>query len=250
MEGLGTALIAAIAASLVVRGLEIREMRRYSFGTGCKRGVPAAGVPVDVDGDLAGQGLRSRGRAWTDLATRSPGPWSPTATRRSSPPQVCCSDAGDPSIAPSTRCGSCGSVRSVRIGLESDQGLCGPRDAMRNCLHALKVATRVRNRSGLPMRESITLGPTRLARGRVYSGFVSPLRHPNDCSCHRSSQRKTRAVPRQPVGEPNRLASRPTDLERGRTADAVSAAHPARRRTTDGPPGGHDAQGAKASEPR
>jgi hypothetical protein len=73
VEGLDTALIAAIAASLVVRGLELREMRRYSFGTGCKRGVPAADVPVDVDGDLAGQGLRSRGRARTDLATRSPG---------------------------------------------------------------------------------------------------------------------------------------------------------------------------------
>jgi hypothetical protein len=30
---------------------------------------------------------------------------------------------------------------------------------------------------GVPMRESITLRPTRPARGRVYLGFVSPLRH-------------------------------------------------------------------------
>jgi len=167
VEGLDTALIAAIAVSLVVWGLELREMRRYSFGIGCKRGVPGVDVPVDVDGDLAGQGLRSRGRAWTDLPTRSPGPWSPTAARRPSPPQVCCSDAGDPSITPSTRCGSCGSVRSVRIGLESDQGLCGPRDPMRNCLHPLKVATRVRIPLGVPAHEGSRCGVLIAAGGWI-----------------------------------------------------------------------------------
>jgi hypothetical protein len=73
--------------------------------------------------------------------------------------QVCCRDAGDPSIGPSTRCGPCGSVRLVRIGLDSDLGLCGPGDAMRKGLHALKVATRVRIPLGVPVEDALVTGP-------------------------------------------------------------------------------------------
>ena len=91
--------------------------------------------------------------------------------------QVCCSDAGDPSLGPSTRCGSGVSVRSMRIGLGPDLGLCGPRGSMRNCLHALKVATRVRIPLGVPA-EAAGQRPRQNSRGLRRSLACHPPCHP------------------------------------------------------------------------